>query len=403
MRNVTIRDIKVILTAPADVDLVAVKVETDEPGLYGWGCATFTQRYESVATVVREYLKPLLVGRNVNQIEEIWQLAMSSSYWRNGPVLNNAISGVDEALWDIKGKMAGMPLYELLGGKVRAGVPAYRYAEGDTLEELAEDVRRHMDRGYQHLRFQINTSWNTPGALTNIPQPSGVPEGAYFDANQTIDQVIERFRFLRETFGNKVEFLYDVHERLAPVDALRLAKLAEPYRPFYLEDILPPEQSDWLSLIRSQSAVPMAMGELFIGPGDWMPLITSHQIDYIRCHISMIGGISPARKLAALCEAHGVRTAWHGPYDLTPIGMAAQLHLDMVIPNLGIQEFYGYTEQERQVFNGCPEFKDGFLYVRDTPGLGVDVDEKAAAAFPCRYRDPKWVHARRPDGTVVRP
>lgn len=402
MKKIAIRDIKVLLTAPGGTDLVVVKVETDEPGLHGWGCATFTQRYETVSSAITEYLRPLLIGRCVQDIEEIWQLSMNSAYWRNGPVLNNAISGVDEALWDIKGKLAGMPVYELLGGKVRPAAAVYRYADGATLNELEEDVRRHMAAGYRYLRVQ--TGEHSPLAKTkSLVQPEGVPNGSYYDPKQYMEDVIERFRYLREVFGYGLELIHDVHEKLSPIDAVYLSKTLEAYRPFYLEDVLPPEQSEWLDLIRAQSSVPMAMGELFVSPKDWKDLIVSHRIDYIRCHLSMIGGLTPARKLAALCECFGIRTAWHGPYDLTPVGMAAQLHLDVTTPNFGIQEFYGFDSEVKQVFPGCPEMKGGFLYPSDKPGFGVEVDEKAAVEYPCRYRSPAWVESRLPDGTAVRP
>lgn len=406
---VTIRNIKTILTAPRGVDLAVVKVETSEPGLYGLGCATFTQRYRAVASAVEDYLKPLLEGRCVEEIEDIWQTAMGSSYWRNGPVLNNAVSGVDEALWDIKGKMANMPLYNLLGGKCRTGVAYYRHVFGRDMEEAVEGVRRYVEQGCRYIRCQLGLYGGTlrdetgrlAGPGKNAPENS--PFGVYYDPARYCRETVELFQRLRQEFGWEVEFLHDVHERLTPIEAISFAKSLEPYWLFFLEDLLPPEQSAWLERLRGQTAAPIAMGELFNNPAEWTGLITGRLIDYIRVHVSQIGGITPAKKLASLCEAFGVRTAWHGPNDLSPVGAAAQIHLDAAIPNFGIQEFAGFTEEEQEVFPGCPEARNGYLYLSGRPGLGVDIDEEKAAKYPCSFREHSWLLARRPDGTAVRP
>ena len=401
---VTIRNIKTILTAPRGIDLVVVKVETSEPGLYGLGCATFTQRWAAVATAVEEYMKPLLVGHCVNDIEDIWQTAMGSSYWRNGPVLNNAISGVDEALWDIKGKMAGMPVYDLLGGKCREAVSVYRHTDGATPEEVEENVRRYMEDGYRYLRCQMGTYGGQMGkGKQRVISPENSKPGAYYDPNQYCAGVVKLFSHLRDKLGYEVELLHDIHERLTPAQAIGLAKKLEPYQLFFLEDALSPEQMGWFSHFRNQTAVPLAMGELFNNPIEWNELISKRLIDYIRVHVSQIGGLTPARKLAALCENFGVRTAWHGPGDLSPVGVVAQLHLDLAIPNFGIQEFSGFSPEEEEVFPGCPQVRNGYLYANDKPGFGIDIDEKKAAMYPCSYREPGWLLARTTDGTAVRP
>ena len=401
---VTIRNIKTILTAPRGIDLVVVKLETSEPGLYGLGCATFTQRYAAVATAIDEYLNPLHMGRNVADIEDIWQTAMGSSYWRKGPVLNNALSGVDEALWDIKGKMAGMPVYDLLGGKCREAAAVYRHTDGAGPEEVEENVRKCMDAGYRYLRCQMGTYGGQMGkGKQHIVPPDNSKLGAYYDPAQYTEGVIDLFAHLRDKIGYGVELLHDIHERLTPVQALSLAKRLEPYRLFFLEDALPPEQAEWFSAFRHQTAVPIAMGELFNNPMEWKYLVSGRLIDYIRVHVSQIGGLTPARKLAAFCEAFGVRTAFHGPGDITPVGVMAQLHLDLAIPNFGIQEFAGFSEEEMEVFPGCPEVRNGYLYANDKPGYGMDLNEKAAAKYPCSYREPGWLLARTTDGTAVRP
>lgn len=404
MGQVTIRDIRAILTAPAGVDLVVVKVETSEPGLYGLGCATFTQRYAAVKVAVEEYLKPLLTGRDAANIEDLWQLAAGNSYWRNGPVLNNALSGVDEALWDIKGKLANMPVYDLLGGKCRAAAAVYRHADGRDPAEVLDNVRRYQAEGYRYVRVQMGTyGGQMNGGRQQLHSPADTPEGAYYDPAQYARNTVRLFESLRAQLGDEMELCHDVHERLTPMEALRLTKALEPYHLFFLEDALPPEQVDWFRLLRAQAAVPLAMGELFNNPLEWKALVAEHLIDYIRVHVSQIGGLTPAKKLAAFCEAYGVRTAWHGPTDITPVGVAAHLHLDLATPNFGIQEFAGFTEAEQEVFPGCPTVRDGYLYPNGKPGLGIDLDEEKAAKYPCQFRDHGWLRARLPDGTAVRP
>ncbi len=404
MGEVKIRGIKTILTAPNGVDLAVVKVETTEPGLYGIGCATFTQRYGAVKTAVDEYLAPLLTGKEVNNIEDIWQLSAGNSYWRNGPVLNNAISGVDEALWDIKGKMAGMPVYELLGGRCRPAAAVYRHADGRDEKEVLENVQKYMDEGYHYVRIQMGTyGGQMNGGKQRLHSPKGLPEGAYYDPAQYASSVVKLFEYIRGHLGSSVELCHDIHERLTPVAALSLARELERYHLFFLEDALPPEQVEWFSIFRQQTAVPLAMGELFVNPQEWKMLITQRLIDFIRVHISMIGGLTPARKLAGLSEAFGVRTAWHGPNDITPVGVAAQLHLDVSSPNFGIQEFFGFSQLEQEIFKGCPKVHEGYLYPSDKPGFGIEFDEELAMKYPCARRDHGWLRSRLPDGTAVRP
>ncbi|QHT61370.1 starvation-sensing protein RspA [Paenibacillus lycopersici] len=400
MSNLTIRDVKTILTAPEGINLVVVKIETSEPGLYGLGCATFTQRYLAVATAIEEYLKPFLIGKDPHRIEDLWQTAMVSSYWRNGPVLNNALSGVDMALWDLKGKIAGLPVYQLLGGKCREAAAVYRHADGRDEREVEENVRKFMEQGLRYVRCQMG---GYGGRNHQLHQPDNALPGAYFDPQAYARSVPRMFEHLRSTIGFEVELLHDIHERLVPIDAVRLARDLEPHRLFFLEDPLAPEQIDWFETLRSQTSTPIAMGELFVHSREWMPLIQNRLIDYIRCHISAIGGLTPAKKLATLCEAFSIRTAWHGPGDVSPVGHAANLHLDISSINFGIQEWYGFSEKIKEVFPGCPELRNGYAYPNDKPGFGIDIDEKLAAAYPCENRLPAWTLSRTPDGTSVRP
>jgi mannonate dehydratase len=403
-KPITITNIKTILTAPETIPLVVVKIETSEPGLYGLGCATFTQRYLAVATAIDEYLKPYLIGKDVANIEDIWQTCQVNGYWRNGPITNNALSGVDMALWDIKGKVAGMPVYDLLGGKARAGAAVYRHADGKSLSEVEENVRKYMEQGLLYIRCQ----WGGYGGrIDQIKLPDGAPEGTYFDPHGYARNTIKLFDHIRNAVGDDIELLHDVHERLAPIEAVRLSKNLEPYRLFFLEDALSPEAVDWFAVMRQQSATPIAMGELFTHPQEWLPLIQNRLIDFIRCHISTIGGITPAKKLAHLCEAFGIRTAWHGPGDVSPVGHAANLHIDLSSYNFGVQEWWGPSDLIKEVFPGTPELRGGYLYANDKPGLGIDIDEKLAAQYPPdnanAVRPKLWTTARTPDGGSWRP
>lgn len=404
-----ITDIKTILTAPAKIRLVVVKVVTSEPGLYGLGCATFTQRPRVVETAVEKYLKPFLLGKDPLQIEDVWQSSFVSSYWRNGPVLNNAISGVDMALWDILGKRAGMPVYQLFGGKSRKAVDVYRHAGGATFQDVEKSVRRFMEQGYRYVRAQVAIPGYATYGSTIKPGKSEVPHNnrpQTWEPSYYARTVPRLFEHLRKQVGDEVELLHDMHERLPPVLALRTVKDLEPYRLFFLEDPFSPEDVGYFTHLRQQTTTPIAMGELFNNPNEWLPLVSGRLIDFIRIHMSQVGGLSMARKIAALCEFFAVRTAWHGPGDVSPVGHAANVHLDLAVHNFGIQEARDFTQAEQDVFPGCPTLKDGYYWANDKPGLGIDLDEKLAAKFPINDDpsfDMQWGNLRRRDGTVTKP
>jgi mannonate dehydratase len=397
---VTIRDVQTILTQPAGSRLIVVKVLTSEPGLYGLGCATFTQRFHAVHAAIEKHLKPFLLGRDVSRIEEIWQMAMVNGYWRNGPVLNNAISGVDMALWDIKGKMAGMPVYQLLGGKCREGAAVYTHADGRDPLEVEENVRKFMAEGYRYIRVQMGGYGGWPGRLV---KPDGAPEGAYFDPRAYMRNMLRMMEHVRAAVGEEVELLHDIHERLHPIDAVQFAKDVERFRLFFLEDALAPEDIAWFRHIRQQCSTPLAMGELFNSPHEWRPLIEERLIDFVRMHISQMGGITPARNVAIFAAMYGVRTAWHGPGDVSPVGHAANLHLDLWAPNFGIQEWCRFPDLVYEMFPGTPEVRNGYMYPNDKPGLGIDINEKLAARYPCTDEVEQWTQTRLPDGSPARP
>lgn len=397
---ITIQDIKTILTQPAGSRLIVVKIITSEPGLYGLGCATYTQRFHAVHTAIEKHLKPFMLGRDVNRIEDSWQMMMVNGYWRNGPVLNNAISGIDMALWDILGKLAGLPVYQLLGGKCREGAAVYVHADGPDPKSVIENVHKFMADGYRYVRIQMG---GYGGKKKDMIKPDGALEGAYFDPRDYARNMLDMMEQVRAAVGEEVELLHDVHERLSPINALQFAKDTEKFKLFFLEDILAPEDIRWFERVRQQTATPLAMGELFNHPREWQPLISGRLIDFIRMHISQMGGITPARNVAAFANMYGIRTAWHGPGDVSPVGHAANLHLDLWAPNFGIQEWCRFPELVYEMFPGTPVVKDGYLIPNDLPGLGIDVDEKLAAKYPCQDEVIAWTQTRLPDGSPTRP
>ncbi|MFC2076971.1 enolase C-terminal domain-like protein [candidate division KSB1 bacterium] len=401
-----ITKVKSIITCPNRIRLVVVKVETSESGLYGLGCATFTQRPLAVASAVDDYLDHFARGKDPDNIEDIWQTAYTSSYWRNGPVLNNAMSGLDMALWDIKGKRAGMPVYQLLGGKCRFAVDCYAHGRGRDFAELEDSVKGYMEQGYRHVRIQLG-SYGSPhlsGAEPDFRDKGyGTESDSHMDVGPYLKVVPKMFEHIRNKCGEDVELLHDIHERIPPIDAINLIKSVEPYRPFFIEDPFAPEDNGYFKILRQQTSVPIAMGELFNSPHEWTGLITDRLIDFIRVHLSQIGGLTPARKLAALCEWFNVRSAWHGPGDVSPVGHAANAHLDLAIHNFGIQERSMFGKETQEVFPGCPTYDNGYMYVNEAPGFGVDINEKLAALYPFPDDPGYWRPVRRRDGTSVRP
>jgi mannonate dehydratase len=406
-----IRDIQVITTAPGNVRLVVVKILTDQDGLNGYGCATFTQRADLVVEAVKRYLKPLLVGRPTDRIDDTWQICYNSSYWRNGPVLNNAISGVDMALWDIKGRQAGMPVYQLLGGKCREAADCYGHASGADIPAVIDSAKAYIAKGYRHVRVQVG-----------IPGMAGYGSGAgavtakalhndpVFEPAVYMRRALKLFEECRKQLGDEIELLHDVHERVTPTQAIQFCKDVEKFRLFFFEDPLSPEDIGYFRILRQQCSTPLAMGELFNSPHEWTPLISERLIDYIRVHVSQAGGLTPCRKMAATAEAFGVKTAWHGPGDVSPIGHACNVALSLACWNFGILEYSEFNERHHEIFKGCPEMKDGYLYANEGPGWGIEVDEKAAAKYPFGYGEQGdrqnynggWGVIRRRDGTVIK-
>src|SRR6478609_432864 len=403
MPPVKIKSIKAIACAPENSNLIVVKVETTEPGLYGLGCATFTQRAAVVVTAINTYLAEFAVGRDVDNIEDMWNSFYVSSYWRNGPVLNNVISGMDEALWDIKGKRANMPIYQLLGGKSRFAVECYEHANGTSPEAVATDVQKYMDMGFRHVRVQQGGY----GATGIAQKPEfrdagfGYEKDQYMNDQTYLRSVPKMFETVRKVCGEDVELLHDMHERTQPMDAINMIKKLEEYRPYFIEDPFSPENQEWFKQLRMTTSVPIAMGELFNNINEFKLPMVNQWFDFIRVHVSQIGGISPAMKICRLGEYFNIRTAFHGPGDVSPVGHAAHAHVDLAIYNFGIQESVNFSEKLQTIFTGCPTMKNGYMYVNEAPGFGVDVNEKEAAKYPIGTKS-NWQY-RRNDGTIIRP
>ncbi len=402
-------DIRVIVTCPSR-NFVFVKIITDQQGLYGVGDVTLNGRELAVAEALDKHIAPLLIGCDPDKIEDTWQYLFRGTYWRGGPVLMTALSGIDMALWDIKGKRAGMPLYSLLGGKCREKILIYRHVFGRDFAEVEDRARQQMEEHkMKAIRVQV--------ALPECLMPYGtrpindkekeiwdeahrnqLPVETVWEPTPYLRIIPQLFDHLRNKLGEEVELLHDVHERLSPVEAIQLARVLEPYRLFFLEDPIPPEHKENFRLIRSHCSIPLAMGELFHTKWECLTLIEEQLIDFIRCDLAHVGGITEARKIAALAESHYVKTAWHGPPDISPIAHAANIHVDLAIPNFGIQEWTDHKEMVHEVCPGGPTVKEGYASISEKPGLGCDIDEKAAKKYP--YKRDYLPITRGKDGSV---
>ncbi|OCT12220.1 mandelate racemase [Paenibacillus pectinilyticus] len=387
-----------------------VKVMTDQDGLYGLGSASDLYNPEAVVQVIEHLLAPLLIGKDASRIEDLWQTMYTSSYWRNGAILMTAIGAIDVALWDIKGKEAGLPIYQLLGGASRSAVACYGHASGVDMAELKEEVHRYLQEGYTTIRCQLGGYGGggfVQGAQAKLPDNAWQTE-RLFDEHAYLNAIPHMFEGLRVEFGSNVQFTHDVHEHVHPITAIQLAKRLEPYGLFFMEDSLPPEQVGWYRQLRQQSAAPQAIGELFVNPQEWTELIKERLIDFIRVRVSKVGGISACRKIAALCEAFGVRTAWQEGGENDPVNQAASVHLDMAVWNFGIQEINHFRAEEYEAFPGHIERKGGYLYTSSKPGLGIELDELKAQALLGNSWKREAYHRpypldRKADGTLIRP
>ncbi|HYD37132.1 MAG TPA: D-mannonate dehydratase ManD [Allosphingosinicella sp.] len=379
---------RVIVTGPGR-NFVTLKVETRD-GLTGLGDATLNGRELAVASYLSDHVIPCLIGRDAHRIEDMWQFLYRGAYWRRGPVTMSAIAAVDTALWDIKGKAAGLPLYQLLGGAARDAVMVYGHANGESIDDTVEEALRYRDLGYKAIRLQsgvpglASTYGVSKDRLFYEPADADLPTENRWSSERYLRVVPELFAAAREALGWDVHLLHDVHHRLTPIEAARLGKDLEPYRPFWMEDPTPADNQDSFRLIRRHTTTPIAVGEVFNSVWDARQLIQEQLIDYIRATVVHAGGITHLRRFAAFADMFNVRTGCHGATDLSPVTMAAALHFDLSVPNFGIQEYMRHTEETNAVFPHAYRFADGSLHPGEAPGLGVEIDEALAGRYPYR-------------------
>jgi mannonate dehydratase len=377
---------RVIVTCPGR-NFVTLKIETSD-GVTGIGDATLNGRELAVASYLTDHVIPCLIGRDAHRIEDIWQFLYRGAYWRRGPVTMSAIAAVDTALWDIKGKLAGLPLYQLLGGASREGVMVYGHANGTTIEETIAEAQKYKADGYKAIRLQsgIPGLKSTYGVSKDKkyyePADADLPTENVWSTVKYMRTVPELFAAARDALGWDVHLLHDVHHRLTPIEAGRLGKDLEPYRLFWLEDAVPAENQAGFRLIRQHTTTPLAVGEVFNTIWDAKQLIEEQLIDYIRATVVHAGGITHLRRIASLADLHHVRTGCHGATDLSPVCMAAALHFDISVPNFGVQEYMIHTKETDAVFPHAYTFADGMFQPGEAPGLGVEIDEALAAKYP---------------------
>ena len=394
---------RLIVCSP-DRNFVTLKVETDE-GFYGLGDATLNGREIAVASYLEDHILPCLIGRDPFQIEDIWQYFYRGAYWRRGPVTMAAIGAIDVALWDIKGKALNTPVYNLLGGKSREGVLVYTHANGRDIPEALDSVRQHMEEGYLAVRAQagvpgVASSYGVPrGSTPYEPAERGLPSESLWSTERYLNFVPSLFEALRVELGHDVHLLHDVHHRLTPIEAARLGKALEPHHLFWLEDPCPAELQEGFDLIRKHTTTPIAVGEVFNSIYDAQHLISRQLIDYLRMTVVHGGGLTPLKKAADFAALYHVRTGCHGATDMSPITLAAALHLGLAIHNLGIQEHMPHSALTDAVFPHQYSFKAGYMYPGDAPGLGVEIDEALAARHP--YQRAYLPIARKLDGTLT--
>lgn len=408
-----ISDVSVVITSPGR-NFVTVKITTSD-GVVGLGDATVNGRELAVASYLTDHVAPLLIGREAHTIEDTWQYLYRGAYWRRGPITMAAIAAVDMALWDIKAKVAGLPLYQLLGGASRTGALAYGHASGSDIPALFDSIRNHLELGYRAIRIQTGVpglgqvygvaSDQKPGARydyepakRNVVDGRPLPVEEAWDTRAYLRHVPAVFEAVRNEFGPELPLLHDGHHRMTPIQAAKLGKSLEPYDLFWLEDCTPGEDQDALRLVRQHTTTPIAIGEVFNSVYDYQTLITERLIDYVRSAVTHTGGVTAMKKLLDFAAVYGIKSGMHGPTDISPVGMAAALHIDLAIHNFGIQEYMQHSAETLDVFQTSYTFTGGLLHPGENPGLGVDLDEEMAAKF--EYTPAYLPVNRLQDGTV---
>lgn len=403
---------EVIVTSP-DRNFVTLKLTTDD-GITGLGDGTLNGRELAVASYLNDHVVPLLIDRDPHQIEDTWQFLYRSAYWRRGPVTMAAIAAVDVALWDIKAKSVGLPLYQLLGGASRNGILAYGHASGKDTEALFDSVRSHQEQGYRAIRIQtgvpgLKSIYGVAANRTTVgndgkrydyepAQRAARPNEEDWDTRAYLRHLPGVFESVRSEFGPEVPLLHDGHHRMTPIQAAKLGKALEPYDLFWLEDCTPAENQQALRLVREHTTTPLAIGEVFNTVWDYQGLISEQLIDYVRSAVTHTGGITHLKKILEFAAQHQIKSGIHGPTDISPVGMAAALHLDLAIHNFGIQEYMKHGDATNRTFQQSFTFTDGYLHPGDQPGIGVELDVDEAGKYP--YQQAYLPYNRLADGTV---
>ena len=390
---------EVLVSSPGR-NFVTLRLTTDD-GLVGLGDATLNGRELAVVAYLTEHVVPLLIGRDAHRIEDTWQYLYRGAYWRRGPVTMAAISAVDTALWDLKARAAGLPLYQLLGGRSRVGCLTYGHASGADLPELFDSVRDHLEQGFRAIRIQtgipglgsvygVASSANAGGGSDGVTsrydhepaRRSAAPVEEAWDTRAYLRHIPTVFEAVRNEFGPELPLLHDAHHRLTPIQAAKLGKALEPYDLFWLEDVTPAENTAVLRRVREHTTTPLAIGEVFNTIWDYRELFEEQLIDYVRSPVTHAGGITPLRRIFDYASVYQIKSGVHGPTDISPVGLAASLHLGIAIPNFGIQEYMRHSAATDEVFRSSVTFTDGLLVPGEEPGLGVVYDDAVAAAHP---------------------
>jgi len=353
-------------------------VDTDE-GIYGVGEAGITGR-EMAMVGALEHFRPLLIGMDPGRIEHIWQLLSRGGFFPAQRILSSAMSAIDIALWDIKGKALGVPIYNLLGGRVRDKVICYPHNGGHETAALVESCMRSVEEGWKFVR------WGLPA------------QGDVLEPRRAVLKSIEQFKAVREAVGDGIEIVFDVHTRLDPADVVWLCREVEPYQPYFIEDPLRCENPDSYRTLRPRTTVPLAAGEQFSSKWEFRQLVEEELIDYARVDLCIAGGLTEARKIAGWCETHYINLAVHNP--LGPVSTAACLQLNLASPNFGVQEQPNRpSTMLTDVVPMQPEWEDGYLLPSAGPGLGIEFDREAAKEHP--YQMTELPHLHRRDGSFT--
>lgn len=356
-----------------------VKVETDE-GIYGIGESGLTWKELAVSEAVK-HLSTLIIGEDPLNTEHIWQTMLRGAFFPGGKVTCSAMSAIDIALWDIKGKALNVPVYKLLGGLVRKKAVCYPHIGGANPEQIAENALKKVSEGWKFVRFGL-----------------GDTGGNIFEPSRAVRNGVKFFEAVRKAVGDDIEICLDIHTRLDPHDTITLCRALEQYNPYFLEDPIRSENTNTFHQLRKHISAPIAAGEHYATKWEFRELIEDELINYARIDLCIVGGITEAKKIANWCETHYINIAPHNP--LGPVSTAACLHLDLSCTNFGVQELPMMPGTAfKDVFPVQVEWKDGYLLPPDRPGLGVEFDEESAKKYP--YKEVMPPRFFREDGALT--